>query len=241
MAKTGDEIHSLHVTVSTNRANSIVEILTAMLPDLCAAAWEKGENRLLTEEDEDGSDSYVRAPVGQLGLLDSFGVCNQLRREQTYPNERRQFSARISAALTVLAETGKEYVESAVDQYAREFMRTALPPVLSPAELDRSAHSCKLAKLAPATSVRFFRRHGQRLLFASETDAFVVHRMLNSRVYEELPECIMEIDEQDVDAWEQLESAYPSAVKIRDLLCPQERQLPFAQRFFDAGLLMIVD
>ncbi|CAK5059776.1 unnamed protein product [Meloidogyne enterolobii] len=87
------------------------------------------------------------------------------------------------------------YAPAFIDLIAKNFMQTALPPLLSPEELkqtciggggcDNFLEKEKHPLIGPETEVRFARMHGQRLIYEDEGTTCIVHRMNNSRRYDE--------------------------------------------------------
>jgi len=141
-------------------------------------------------------------------------------------------------------EQGKDHLDSAIDQMAREFMRTALPPLLTPEERRLSAVGDDNLDILQAISqplgkhirVRFIRRHTQRLLYESDDRCFVVHRMNNSRVYEGKGEQLFDLPIEHSAAFVHLANAYPQWTTIGDL--PGPSPIKLCQLLFENGLLL---
>lgn len=114
------------------------------------------------------------------------------------------------------------FVPNYIDLMAKEFYKSALPPLLT---VEERALSCIGAngvdlfggsmqmEFGPNTEVRLIRKHTQRLLFEDEDRAFIVHRMNNSRRFEERPESLFDFPIEFEDGYNILEEAYPEWTK----------------------------
>ncbi|VDK54410.1 unnamed protein product [Gongylonema pulchrum] len=141
----------------------------------------------------------------------------------------------------------KGLTDPAVDMMVREFMKTALPPMLTEDEKVLTAlcddglslFSNKRNIFTMDTPIKLLRRHGQRLIFESEERCFIVHRMANSRIYEERSEVTFDLDIKFEAGFANLLNAYPKWISVSDLKCADaEDNVVLANLLYRNGLLM---
>uniref|UniRef100_A0A7E4W588 Bifunctional lysine-specific demethylase and histidyl-hydroxylase NO66 n=1 Tax=Panagrellus redivivus TaxID=6233 RepID=A0A7E4W588_PANRE len=223
------EEHSLHVTVSFCHNVTFTHLLKGITDEV----WHSvRQSRLL-----------ARRSVPP-HFLEMNGVAN-LDYDSKYDE---QMLPVINTILEDLVDTYREAVPSAVDNLALEFYRQALPPMLSPEEAEASIHGSaglKMFEDSPLTisrmkEIRFIRMHAQRLLYQTEDDPFIVHRMSNSRVLSENTEPqTIKIETKMVDGVLTLFKEYPGWIKVKDLGCGKHVNIELANLLFQAGLIMV--
>ncbi|KAK6019193.1 hypothetical protein OSTOST_15180 [Ostertagia ostertagi] len=126
--------------------------------------------------------------------------------------------------MTVLRNSLREVCDGGIDLMARAFMRTALPPLLTPEEKSHSVIGSgmdilhgNVMEFRPSSKVRLIRRHAQRLLFESEDSCYIAHRMANSRLYEGLPEQTFELPIEFVSGFNALCNSYPEWMSLSEM------------------------
>ncbi|VDM26270.1 unnamed protein product [Toxocara canis] len=227
--------HSLHLTVSVCRRAAFVDLLEKFIPVAIASVAEKNLSMRKS------------LPVG---YMDMAGVL-----PLNYSLEKKA-SAKIFNLLDTQLQALKEEVsnayESAVDLMAREYLKTAVPPLLTKEERQLSANCEKgfnvlnkeRTKFTTKTQIKFIRRHAQRrvfvmeyflncaivfllclnfrLIFETEERCFVVHRMANSRIYEGRPEVTFDLEVELSDGFASLMNAYPEWCPVSKLNCKND-------------------
>ncbi|ETN77347.1 hypothetical protein NECAME_11131 [Necator americanus] len=215
-ASTADDIHSFHITISSGRHWSFADLMDKMIPE---AVKSLASNRWKMRKS---------LPVG---MLDMGGVAGIEYRMEEHFEEK--WKSVLDRHMTVLRNSIREVCDGGIDLMAREFMRTALPPRLTEAQhistvfSDEKAMSVvgsntnilqgKPLEFRPSTRVKFIRRHAQRLIFESDDDCYVVHRMANSRLYEGLPEQNFELPAEFVSGFNALCDSYPEWMSLSEM------------------------
>ncbi|KAK6045515.1 cupin family protein [Cooperia oncophora] len=198
-AITDENVHSLHITISSGRLWTFADLLEKIVPE---AVSTLAKNRWKMRKS---------LPVG---MLDMNGVAEiDYRMEEHFEDEWKSV---VDRHMTVLRNSLREVCDGGIDLMARSFMRTALPPLLTPEEKSHSVIGCKtdilngnVMEFRPSTKVKLIRRHAQRLLFESEDSCYIAHRMANSRLYEGLPEQTFELPIEFVSGFNALCDSYP--------------------------------
>ncbi|KAI6205402.1 hypothetical protein M3Y94_00788100 [Aphelenchoides besseyi] len=228
-AKT-DTVHdSLHVTISVAQKHSISDLLLAVT------------NKMLQAKIEGIPQLRRNLPVD---LLSICGVA-----DIQYESED-QFLKVLERPMTTYLHQfliGLNHViPSAVDDLAKGFMRKALPPLLTDYEKAHSIHGLDgqepiIPVFKRKTQVRLIRKHTQRLLFESESKAYLIHRMQNSMVYEGNPEVIVDIPEEFIMIIEILGLHYPEWDEIEELGTDLSVNKAAVQFLYEKGLLLVRD
>uniref|UniRef100_A0AAF5RVS9 Bifunctional lysine-specific demethylase and histidyl-hydroxylase n=1 Tax=Wuchereria bancrofti TaxID=6293 RepID=A0AAF5RVS9_WUCBA len=224
------DVHSLHLTVSVCRNVTYADLLERVIPPALSNFAEQNVN--------------IRKSL-PARYLDMTGVL-----ECDYPLLKtgtvklHRFLDNIFSNFCIYI---KELSEPAVDMMAREFMKTALPPVLTKEEKDMTAlcvagsslYSDKQHIFTKNTPIKLLRRHGQRLIYESEERCFIVHRMANSRVYEGRPEVLFDLDVELTEGFANLVNVYPHWCSVSDLKCNNAADnIRLAELLYSNGLLM---
>ncbi|KAK6758744.1 hypothetical protein RB195_016144 [Necator americanus] len=206
-ASTADDIHSFHITISSGRHWSFADLMEKMIPE---AVKSLASNRWKMRKS---------LPVG---MLDMGGVAGIEYRMEEHFEEK--WKSVLDRHMTVLRNSIREVCDGGIDLMAREFMRTALPPRLTEDEKAMSVVGSntnilqgKPLEFRPSTRVKFIRRHAQRLIFESDDDCYVVHRMANSRLYEGLPEQNFELPAEFVSGFNALCDSYPEWMSLSEM------------------------
>ncbi|CAD5232360.1 unnamed protein product [Bursaphelenchus xylophilus] len=135
-------------------------------------------------------------------------------------------------------------VPSVVDSVIRTAIRRSLPPLLTPYEKQLSVFGSsgtipKLTELNNNTEVRIIRKHTQRLLFQSDNEPFLVHRIHNSMVYEGRPETVIDVQPAWVPLIEVLLKSYPEWTAIKELGSDVEESKELCKFLFLEGILLV--
>ncbi|CAI2303209.1 unnamed protein product [Caenorhabditis sp. 36 PRJEB53466] len=236
-ARTDDNVHSLHVTVSTGRKWSFADLMEKVVPEAVGAL---SENR-----------QKLRRGL-PIGLFDMGGVVDlDYSQEDHFVEKFKIVVDRHMSMLRNLVADG--LLESAVDSMAKEFMKQALPPLLTEKEKKHSVLGSSINLLGDdlvvftaRTEVRLIRKHTQRLLMESEDSCFISHRMNNSRLFEGRPEQIVEFPASGIDVFRVLSNSYPEWRTLDSIFSSQEtktstrkEKLDAIQRLFQIGVLLI--
>ncbi|XP_069811115.1 ribosomal oxygenase 1 [Dendropsophus ebraccatus] len=222
------DAHSLHITVSSFQRNSWVDLLDKLLPAALQTAAE--------------DDVEFRRGL-PLDYLDYMGVQNA----ESLDPRRENFIEKAQELIRKLAEYAP--VDAAVDQKAKAFLHDCLPPVLTPAEKERSVYGAParwengdvkdgIIQLEKETRIRFVRGGIARL--CSEGNACLLYYTTdNSRVYHKEEPKSIEVDAEHVDAIEYLLHCYPQYVTIESLPCKDlDNKLAVADMLFEKGLVI---
>ncbi|PIO60470.1 cupin family protein [Teladorsagia circumcincta] len=206
-ATTDDDVHSLHITISSGRLWTFADLLEKIVPE---AVTSLAKNRWKLRKS---------LPVG---MLDMNGVAEiDYRMEEHFEDEWKTV---VDRHMTVLRNSLREVCDGGIDLMARAFMRTALPPLLTPEEKSHSVIGCgmdilhgNVMEFRPSSKVKLIRRHAQRLLFESEDSCYIAHRMANSRLYEGLPEQTFELPIEFVSGFNALCNSYPEWMSLSEM------------------------
>nr|CDJ93150.1 Cupin 4 domain containing protein [Haemonchus contortus] len=209
-ATTDDNVHSLHITISSGRLWTFADLLEKLVPE---AVSTLAKNRWKMRKS---------LPVG---MLDMNGVAEiDYRLEEHFEDGWKSI---VDRHMTALRNSLREVCDGGIDLMARAFMRTALPPLLTPEEKLHSVMGCgtdilngAVMEFRPSTKVKLIRRHAQRLLFESEDSCYIAHRMANSRLYEGLPEQTFELPVEFVSGFNALSNSYPEWMSLSEM--PEE-------------------
>ncbi|CAK5025472.1 unnamed protein product [Meloidogyne enterolobii] len=234
-ANTGPDKHSHHVTISVCRKFSYAQFFEQASSEFI---------QLLTDESK-----RLRGSLPP-HLFDMCGMANIV-----YPNEDSLNNRLIPYAKIFSRKFASEfasYVPSFIDLIAKDFFRTALPPLLSPQEFKQTcmggAGGCdnfldkeKRPLIGPETEVRLVRMHGQRLIYEDEESAYLVNRMNNSRRYDENDnELSIDFDLKYEDGYVTLCNSYPKWKTVSSLGCDSlEKNIVLATLLFNNCMLML--
>ncbi|KAK5975937.1 Bifunctional lysine-specific demethylase and histidyl-hydroxylase NO66 [Trichostrongylus colubriformis] len=206
-ALTDEDVHSLHITISTGRLWTFADLFEKLVPEavssLAQGRWKMRKS----------------LPVG---MLDMKGVAElDYRMEENFEDE---WKAVVDRHMTALRNTVRDVCDGGIDLMARQFMRTALPPLLTPEEKSHSVIGIgtdilhgNVMEFRPSTKVKLIRRHAQRLLFESPESCYVAHRMANSRLYEGLPEQTFDLPVEFVSGFNALCNSYPEWMSLSEM------------------------
>uniref|UniRef100_A0A1E1XC42 Bifunctional lysine-specific demethylase and histidyl-hydroxylase n=1 Tax=Amblyomma aureolatum TaxID=187763 RepID=A0A1E1XC42_9ACAR len=225
-AYTPEDVHSLHLTLSTCQRNTWGDLFEKMIPRAV---------QLAMEEDVEFRKSLPR------GCFNYMGIANS----EVASDAREAFLEKVGHLVRKLVNYCP--VDAAVDQCGKAHLHEALPPLLSQEERRRSVHSGErwhcgqvvdAQELDPDTQVRLARRNAVRLV-VEEEEVRLYHSFDNSRRYKGRDPQWIVLEEDQAPAVEALLHAYPGYLKVDDLPLdnPVDR-LELASLLYDKGLLI---
>ncbi|RWS26515.1 bifunctional lysine-specific demethylase and histidyl-hydroxylase NO66-like protein, partial [Leptotrombidium deliense] len=228
-ARTTDETHSLHITLSASQKNTFGDLLEILLPQALQSAIE--------------DDIEFRQSLPH-DYLNYMGVANQ---EMIDP-QRYDFLAKMQTLIGKVMNYAR--IDSAIDQKAKQYIHSCLPPVLNEESKKSSIHlggekwvngEVKGAiELEPDTQIKLIRHGVLRVVIEDET-VRVYHTLENSRVYQEFEPQFIDIGADKAPAVEYLLKTYPQYVNIEQLpLDLLEDKLDIANLLYDKGLLTVI-
>uniref|UniRef100_A0A1I7XM49 Bifunctional lysine-specific demethylase and histidyl-hydroxylase n=1 Tax=Heterorhabditis bacteriophora TaxID=37862 RepID=A0A1I7XM49_HETBA len=206
-ASTAKDVHSLHVTISTGSRWAFADLMDKLVPEaitnLANTRWKMRKS----------------LPIG---MLDMKGVAElDYRMDELF---EEKWKTALDRHMSMLRNAVFDVCDGGIDMMAREFLRTALPPMLTREEKslsvlgsDSDILSGKSVVFHGKTRVKLIRRHTQRLVFATEDECFIVHRMSNSRLYGGRPEQQFELPTQLIDGFIALSNSYPEWISLNHL------------------------
>uniref|UniRef100_A0A1I7TKC0 Bifunctional lysine-specific demethylase and histidyl-hydroxylase n=1 Tax=Caenorhabditis tropicalis TaxID=1561998 RepID=A0A1I7TKC0_9PELO len=236
-ARTDSKVHSLHVTVSTGRQWSFANLMEKVIPEAVGALTQTRHK--------------LRRGL-PIGLFDMGGVV-----DLDYPQEDHfveKFKIVVDRHMSMLRNLVADHLlDSSVDSLAKEFMKQALPPILTEKEKKLSVIGSStdllgddLVDFNAKTKVRLIRKHTQRLLMESEDSCFISHRMNNSRLFEGRPESIIDFPSTGIDTYRVLSNAYPEWKTLDEIFSSREtrtntrkEKLESIQLLFQIGVLLV--
>ncbi|KAF1770349.1 hypothetical protein GCK72_002167 [Caenorhabditis remanei] len=236
-ARTDSKIHSLHVTISTGRQWSFANLLEKLVPEAIGALIP---------------DQHKLRRGLPIGLFDMGGVVDLDYAQEDHFTEK--FKIVVDRQMSKLRNFVADHTfESSVDSMAKEFMKQALPPLLTESEKKLSVIGASidllgddLVDFTAKTKVKLIRKHTQRLLMESEDSCFISHRMNNSRLFEGRPESTVDYPITGIDVYRVLSNAYPEWRTLDDIFLSRvtrhqsrKEKLAAIQILFQIGVLLV--
>ncbi|VDK60548.1 unnamed protein product [Anisakis simplex] len=224
--------HSLHLTVSVCRRDAFVDLLEKFLPVAISS---------LADETLSMRRSMPTRYMDMCGVLPLKYALEKKAKPKILSVLEKQLDA--------LKQGVSDAYESAIDMMAREYLKTAIPPLLTKEERELSVTggegfdilNKKETKFTTKTKVKFIRRHAQRLIFESEDRCYVVHRMTNSRIYEGRPEVTFGLDADLSDGFASLLETYPDWCSVGSIECEtDEQRIQLAKVLYGNGIMLLV-
>lgn len=225
--KASEDIHSLHITISTCQKNTWGDFLEKLIP------------QALNNAMRDDLDFRRSLPVGYLNYM---GVAHN----DQECGERDAFLMKIRNLFGKLIEHLP--IDAAADQMGKKFLNQALPPKLTKEEKQCSIHGngenwhnggiLQRETLALNSSVRLLNPQTIRLVMEEE-EVRVYHSMENTKVYEEADEQYMVVGFELAPGVEALLHTYPEYINVEDLpLSHEKEKLELVSLLYDKGLLL---
>ncbi|XP_035208112.1 ribosomal oxygenase 1-like [Stegodyphus dumicola] len=159
-ARTADDVHSLHVTISTNQKNTFGDLLELALPRALEQA---------IKEDPEFRESLPKDYMNLVGTTNS----------NIESPERNKFLEKvISLSSKILKYLS---VDEAADQHAKDFIHASMPPHLTLREKSRSIYGhgeewengriVNVTELSPDSKIRLIRKRAARLVAGRQASA----------------------------------------------------------------------
>nr|QDF21452.1 bifunctional lysine-specific demethylase and histidyl-hydroxylase NO66-like protein isoform X1 [Brachionus koreanus] len=224
-----DDIHSLHITVSTYQKNTWGDFLSKLLPGAIEIAMQ--ENLEFRK-----------------GLPIDYLINNGVAFEDNETENQKKFRNKTSMLVKELVQYLP--IDAAVDQMAKEFIHQSLPPCFTEDEKSRSIHNHgekwnskknrveNISEIEPDTSIKLIRRNCIRLV-VEENSCFVYHNLDNTKIWCEKEAQYLEVDSEVAPAIEHLIIFYPKYVTVEELpLDSIEEKISVVQCLYDKGLIV---
>lgn len=230
-AKTDAKRTSHHVTISLSRRNTFIDIYQKIAPIII--------------ENIAGEFPYFRQSL-PVNYFTHMGVADTMIEKDNGTGKT------VKDTLTVLSTTFntlfKDNLDCAADIMAKEYFIKALPPKLTKSEKKHSVIREKELEIEPfkielSSSVRFIRQHTQRLLFDDDGGSYIIHRMKNSRTFDDTHEHTIGVPIDLCSLCELITRNYPKYSKVKKLFqsCNINKKigLNFMQQLYEAGILLV--
>ncbi|KAG0716285.1 Ribosomal oxygenase 1 [Chionoecetes opilio] len=228
-ATTNEDIHSIHITVSTYQKNSWGHYLQKLLPRAVELAMAE--------------DVEFRRGL-PLDTLRVMGVVNS----DTETPGRSAFLSKVKELMERLLLYAP--FDAAGDHLGAGLMHDALPPLLGPEDKMCSVHSggerwCKKkqkvinrVELDPDTYIRLIRGNVIRMV-AEEDGVKIYHCLENTRVYHEEEPQFFEMSPEHAPAVEALIHTYPKYIAVEDLPVEgDDEKMTVARGLWERGLVV---
>lgn len=227
-----NDIHSLHITVSSYQKNSYGDFFMKLMPLAVERAMK------MNVEFRKGLP---------LNYAELAGLAHDGQKKKT--KERKQFVNKIMELAQELVNKHLP-IGAACDQMVKNFIHESLPPCFNPSELGRSIHGhgerwnedrarvdC-LAELEPDSEIKLIRRNCIRLM-GDDKGCYFYHNLENTRIYQEKEPQFLEVESGALKVIEFLINSYPDYVKIEDLpMKSMDDKLSVASCLYDKGLIV---
>lgn len=228
-ACTDEDVHSIHITVSTYQKNSWGHYLQKLLP--------RAVDLAMAEDVE-----FRRGlPLGHMKVM---GVVNS----DTETPLRSAFLSKVKELMERLLLYAP--FDAAADQFGANLMHDALPPLLGPEDKMCSVHSggerwCKKkqkvinrVELDPDTHIRLIRGNVIRMV-AEEDGVKIYHCLENSREYHQEEPQFFEMSHEHAPAVEALIHTYPKYIKVETLPVEgDDEKMTVARGLWERGLVV---
>ncbi|XP_050738942.1 ribosomal oxygenase 1-like isoform X2 [Eriocheir sinensis] len=228
-AQTDEDVHSIHITVSTYQKNSWGHYLQKLLP--------RAVDLAMAEDVE-----FRRGlPLDHLRVM---GVVNS---DIETPG-RSDFLSKVKELMERLLLYAP--FDAAADQFGASLMHDALPPLLGPEDKMCSVHSggerwCKkkqqvinCVELDPDTHIRLIRGNVLRML-AEEDGVKIYHCLENTREYHQEDPQFFVMSHEHAPAVEALIHTYPKYVTVESLPVEgDDEKMAVARGLWERGLVV---
>ncbi|KAL7639740.1 UNVERIFIED_CONTAM: hypothetical protein RMT77_009150 [Armadillidium vulgare] len=225
-----DDIHSLHITISTYQKNAWVDLLEKLLPSALENATEK----------------HVEFRRGlPIDYLCNSGIAFADQKTEA----KRWIKEKVVELVNKMMEDDAP-LDAAIDQMAKGSVYDALPPYLTESEKQRTIFEggerwsgdsegvVNRNELTPETPIRLLRRGCVRLLVENDS-VRLFHSLENSREYHEEEPKFIEISPEIAPGIEKLLHSYPKYITIEDLpLDSLEDKMILATGLWEKGIII---
>ena len=221
--------HSLHITISCSQKHSFGDLFETLMPQAISVAMQ---------EDLDYRESLPVSYLNYMGLVNQES--NDRRRDEFLNKIKNLFSKLINYV----------NVDLAVDHFSKNFIHSALPPVLTNQEkkltIVEGGESWIGGKVKDGiqlnldSEIKLIRYGCCRLVVEDEESVRLYHTLENSRIYQEKEAQYVEIPSDLSIGVEFLINNYPSLSTIRQIpLDKLDDRLEIANLLFDKGLILV--
>lgn len=221
--------HSLHITISAAQKHTFGDLFETLVPQAIATAMQ---------EDLDYRESL---PVSYLNYM---GLVNQ----ESNDRKRDEFLGKIKDLFSKLINYVN--VDLAVDHFSKNFIHSALPPVLTAQEkalsiveggetwVDNQIKDGIQIELD--TQIKLIRYGCCRLVVEDEESVRLYHTLENSKIYQEKEPQYVEVQSDLSIGVEFIINSYPNLCRVREIpLDSLDDRLEVANLLFDKGLIVV--
>lgn len=226
-ARTDEDSHSLHLTISTYQRTSYADLLENALPEAIRIACENHK------EFREGLPLHYLKHLGEVNK----NCDTELRREVL---------GKVSELVSKLFTS--DAVDYGADMLGKKFMYDSMPPVPYKNEKERTCNEdgdrlqngevINRVEFEPDTEVRLLRNYCMRLV--KEEDKYLIYYSThNPNVYHAEEEKFLSIDECFVEVIKVLQCSYPEYVTIEDLPGDDiEKKITVVSDLWEFGLIV---
>lgn len=227
--KTTATEHSLHITISCSQKHTFGDLFELLIPQAISVAMQ---------EDLDYRESLPLSYLSYMGLVNQDS--NDRRRDEFLNKVKDLYSKLLNYV----------NVDLAVDHFSKNFIHSALPPVLTVQEkklciveggeqwVNNAIKDGIILELD--SQIKLIRYACCRLVVEDEETVRLYHTLENSKIYQEKSPQYVEIPNDLSIGVEFLINNYPNLCKVRDIpLDDSEDRLEIANLLFDKGLLVV--
>jgi len=227
--RTSANEHSLHITISCSQKHTFGDLFETLIPQAISVAMQ---------EDLDYRESLPISYLNYMGLVNQES--NDRRRDEFLNKVKNLFSKLINYV----------NVDLAVDHFSKEFIHSALPPVLTSQEKKLSIieggeswHENKVKdgiQIELDTEIKLVRYGCCRIVVENEDSVRLYHTLENSRIYQEKEAQYVEIPSDLSVGVEFVINNYPNLCTVREIpLDNLDDRLEVANLLFDKGLIVV--
>lgn len=221
--------HSLHITISCSQKHTFGDLFETLVPQAISVAMQ---------EDLEYRESL---PVSYLNYM---GLVNQDSKDR----RRDEFLGKIKNLFSKLINYVN--VDLAVDHFSKNFIHSALPPVLTAQEkalsIVEGGESWEDNQIKDGiqmeldTEIKLIRYGCCRLVVEDEESVRLYHTLENSKIYQEKEPQYVEIPSDLSIGVEFVINNYPNLCRVREIpLDGLEERLEVANLLFDKGLVVV--
>ena len=244
-----NNMHSLHLTVSTMQQWAWIDLMEIVVPEALQAAAESETSSSIREGLPSGFMDYMGVQYEETqdeNLPDSLK--KNAEEEKATNNKvmlrsllREQFKKDAKKKIMEIAKTACDMLDVSCDEMGKRFLSERQPPALTASEVAMTAKADATADenpILPNTMCRLVRPGIARLVIEDEK-AVVYHCSDNSREYHGNPISPLEFEMDDAAALEQLlTTVEPNWIFVNDLFHDTiEDKIQITQALYDEGII----
>ena len=244
-----NNMHSLHLTVSTMQQWAWIDLMEIVVPEALQAAAESETSSSIREGLPSGFMDYMGVQYEETqdeNLPDSLK--KNAEEEKATNNKvmlrsllREQFKKDAKKKIMEIAKTACDMLDVSCDEMGKRFLSERQPPALTTSEVAMTSKADATADenpILPNTMCRLVRPGIARLVIEDEK-AVVYHCSDNSREYHGNPISPLEFEMDDAAALEQLlTTVEPNWIFVNDLFHDTiEDKIQITQALYDEGII----